>query len=618
MSILFGTIITFAALVGGFTAMGGHISVIWQPWEFVIIGGMALGTFIVANPWKVVIDSGSAIVQALTMAVPKQRHYLDLLGLLYALMRELRNKAAQRGRGAYRRSGVVGDLQHFPDGAREQGAVAFICDYFRLIIIGKRAPHEIEALMDEEIETIVRSKMKPYSSMIDGRGRRCRRSASSRPCSASSRRWARSISRPKLLGDFIGSALVGTFAGIFLSYAWSRRWRSKVKTIREKQCRLYVIVKQTLLAFMNGALPQIAIEHGRKMIGSGERPSIDVVESETISGGAAKPGAASTGRASRSGLASEVKAGQTDQAADQLLGAAGISVERMPMLHVIFDQMTNLCAESLRSMSPSQSYFSLSGVASDRLSDILDRYEGEAIAAVFYAQAWDARVLIGFDRDFVYTMIELLFGADGAEPPLDMPRVFSNVELHVAEALFERFGKALQSSFSLASEVTFTLERVETRMDYLAIGRPNNMAVSAQILLQGLDRGGEMFIVIPHAASQSDPHRALSDRDRRIGVHRSEMEPATAQRNSADRGAAARGARGAVVHARRGREIPRRAGDQAQRHAGHDGAARVQQSAAVLVPDGPAERRLFAAGQRIGGSKAGIHRWYTISLTSFW
>ena len=63
----------------------------------------------------------------------------------------------------------------------------------------------------------------------------------------------------------------------------------------------------------------------------------------------------------------------------------------MPMLHVIFDQMTNLCAESLRSMSPSQSYFSLSGVGSSRLSDILDQYEGEAIAAVFYAQAWDAR-----------------------------------------------------------------------------------------------------------------------------------------------------------------------------------------------------------------------------------
>ncbi|MGY3617864.1 flagellar motor switch protein FliM [Bradyrhizobium sp. USDA 10063] len=196
---------------------------------------------------------------------------------------------------------------------------------------------------------------------------------------------------------------------------------------------------------------------------------------------------------------SESKPLRHEQAPDQLLGAAGISVDRMPMLHVIFDQMTNLCAESLRSMSPSQSYFSLTGVGSDRLSEILDGYESEAIVAVFHAQAWDGRILIGFDRDFVYTMVELLFGSDGAEPPLDMPRVFSNVELHVAEALFERFGKALQSSFSRASDVKFNLERVETRMDYLAIGRLNNMAVYAKILVQGLDRGGEMFIVIPHS-----------------------------------------------------------------------------------------------------------------------
>ena len=302
---------------------------------------------------------------------------------------------------------------------------------------------------------------------------------------------------------------------------------------------------------------------------------------------------------------SEVKPGRPDQASDQLLGAAGISIERMPMLHVIFDQMTNLCAESLRSMSPSQSYFSLSSVGSSRLSDILDQYEGEAIAAVFYAQAWDARILIGFDRDFVYTMIELLFGADGAEPPLDMPRVFSNVELHVAQTLFERFGKVLQSSFARASDVTFNLERVETRMDYLAIGRLNNMAVCAKILLQGLDRGGEMFIVIPHAALNPDPPGSLPDRVRRIGLHRSKLEQAAAQRDSAHRGGAEGGARGAAVQSRRSRGISRRAGNQAQRHAEHDGAARVQQSAAVLVSNGPAQRRLFAASQGIRRIKSG-------------
>jgi chemotaxis protein MotA len=88
---------------------------------------------------------------------------------------------------------------------------------------------------------------------------------------------------PKILGSFIGAALVGTFAGIFLSYGMLSPLAIKIKMTREAQCRLYLIIKQTLLAFMNGALPQVALEHGRKIISEGERPSIDVVEGETIS-----------------------------------------------------------------------------------------------------------------------------------------------------------------------------------------------------------------------------------------------------------------------------------------------------------------------------------------------
>jgi chemotaxis protein MotA len=290
LSILFGAIITFAALVGGFTAMGGHISVIWQPWEFVIIGGMALGTYIVANPWKVVVDSGSAIVQALTMAVPKQRHYLDLLGLLHSLMREVRNKGRNEVEAHIDDPASSEIFNSFPTVLANDALVGFISDYFRLIVMGSARPHEIEALMDEEIETIVRSKMKPYSSMMMVAEGLPALGIVAAVLGVIKAMGALDQS-PKLLGGFIGSALVGTFAGIFLSYSLVAPLASKVKAVREQQCRLYVIVKQTLLAFMNGALPQIAIEHGRKMIGPSERPSIDVVESETISGGAAKTGA---------------------------------------------------------------------------------------------------------------------------------------------------------------------------------------------------------------------------------------------------------------------------------------------------------------------------------------
>jgi chemotaxis protein MotA len=65
---------------------------------------------------------------------------------------------------------------------------------------------------------------------------------------------------------------------------------SKIKVVREKQCRILVVVKQTLLAFMNGAMPQIALEHGRKTISAHDRPTIDAVEQATLSGGTAKTG----------------------------------------------------------------------------------------------------------------------------------------------------------------------------------------------------------------------------------------------------------------------------------------------------------------------------------------
>jgi chemotaxis protein MotA len=89
---------------------------------------------------------------------------------------------------------------------------------------------------------------------------------------------------PELLGGLIGAAMVGTFSGIFVSYGIMTPLAFKVKAARGKECHLYLIIKQTLLAFVNGALPQVAVEHGRKSIPLHERPSIDEVESETLSG----------------------------------------------------------------------------------------------------------------------------------------------------------------------------------------------------------------------------------------------------------------------------------------------------------------------------------------------
>jgi flagellar motor switch protein FliM len=184
---------------------------------------------------------------------------------------------------------------------------------------------------------------------------------------------------------------------------------------------------------------------------------------------------------------------------DMLLDAAGLSVDRLPMLHVIFDRMSTSCAEHLRHMAASPMYYSLSGIESGRITEILEMYEANAVAGIFHAPEWDSHILIGFDRDFIYTMVEVLFGSDGSEPPIEEARGFSNIELRMAQTLFEQVAKALQASFSLIADTKFKLERIETRMDFAIIGRRNNQAVAAKFLLQALNRGGEMFVIIPQS-----------------------------------------------------------------------------------------------------------------------
>lgn len=140
--------------------------------------------------------------------------------------------------------------------------------------------------MDEEIETMRRDELKSYHALVTV--------AEGLPALGIVAAVLGVIKamgaldqEPEILGALIGAALVGTFAGIFFSYAVVSPVASKLRAIREKQMRLYVIVKQTLLAFMNGAMPQVALEHGRKTISAYERPTIDEVERQTVAAGPA-------------------------------------------------------------------------------------------------------------------------------------------------------------------------------------------------------------------------------------------------------------------------------------------------------------------------------------------
>lgn len=281
MSNLIGFVIAFGCMLGGYAGLGGHITVLWQPWEFVVIVGTAIGIYIVANTMKTVRDTGRALIETVIDATPKRQDYLGVLDVLYALMRELRSKGRSDVEKHIEDPDSSEIFQRVPSVANNVEMRMFICDYLRLIIIGNTRPHEIEALMDEEIHTIAHERMMPYLALQS--------IAEAFPALGIVAAVLGVIKAmgaidqsPQILGGLMGAALVCTFAGIFISYGIVTPLAQKVKAIRERQLSLYIIIKQTLIASMNGAVPQIALEYGRKTIPSDDRPSIDEVENEVI------------------------------------------------------------------------------------------------------------------------------------------------------------------------------------------------------------------------------------------------------------------------------------------------------------------------------------------------
>ena len=175
----------------------------------------------------------------------------------------------------------------------------------------------------------------------------------------------------------------------------------------------------------------------------------------------------------------------------------------MPLLHVIFERMAAQCSETLRQLSSSPALFLVESIVTERIGDVLDGYEGNVVIGIIYVQAWDSRLLIGLEHDFVFALAEALFGGDGVEAPVAEKRQLSNIELRLAKKAFDLFTQALQTSFAMICETAFKLDRVETRLDFATIAPRTAFGVRAKLKLRMLGRESDMFVLIPQTALNS-------------------------------------------------------------------------------------------------------------------
>ncbi|MBX6393089.1 MAG: flagellar motor stator protein MotA [Burkholderiales bacterium] len=277
MLVIVGYVIVLLSVFGGFALAGGHFAVMVAPVELLIIGGAALGAFIVSNNGKVLKATFKALPTVFKGSKYSKALYMELMGLLYEILTKVRKEglmSIERDVDAPQESPM---FNKYPAIAKDPYLVEFITDYLRLMVSGNLNPLEIENLMDNEIETRHQEGEVPAHAI--------QRVAEALPAFgivAAVMGVVHTMSSvglpPAELGKLIGHALVGTFLGVLLSYGFVGPIAGKLEQRVAESTKILECIKVTLLASLNGYPPALAVEFGRKVLYSTERPSFAELE----------------------------------------------------------------------------------------------------------------------------------------------------------------------------------------------------------------------------------------------------------------------------------------------------------------------------------------------------
>lgn len=280
MKLIVGIITVCVCVFGGYAAMGGKLGVLWQPFEFVIILGAAIGAFIIGNPSSILKGFGGIFGSIFKGAKYTKESYLELLGLQFTLFKLAKAKGSLALEAHVEDPHGSDIFNQFPTFAADHHAVDFMCDYLRMITLGTENSMEMEDLMNAELDTHHQEQELAVGSiqaLADGTP-----ALGIVAAVLGVIKTMGSIDQPpEILGHLIGGALVGTFFGVFVAYGFFAPMASYLKSTYEAESKYFLSMKAGLLAHMNGYAPAVSIEFARKAIMSPDRPTFAEVEEST-------------------------------------------------------------------------------------------------------------------------------------------------------------------------------------------------------------------------------------------------------------------------------------------------------------------------------------------------
>ena len=278
MFVIIGYIVICATIFGGFAMAGGHLGSLWQPLEVLMIFGGALGSFVVGNDNKALKATAKSIPSLFKGSKFTKALYMDLLALLFEILSKIRKDGMMSIENDVENPESSPLFSKYPQLLHDHHLTEFITDYLRLMGSGNMDAMQIENLMDNEIETHHMEGHVPVHCIA--------KLGDALPAFGIVAavmgvvHTMESLSLPPIeLGILIGHALVGTFLGILLAYGFVGPLSGLLEQKLEESTKMYNTVKVTLLSSLNGYAPAIAVEFGRKILYSTERPSF--IELET-------------------------------------------------------------------------------------------------------------------------------------------------------------------------------------------------------------------------------------------------------------------------------------------------------------------------------------------------
>ncbi|WP_429911735.1 flagellar motor stator protein MotA [Glycocaulis sp.] len=271
---IIGIVCVFAMVFGGFVLAGGHFDVILKalPFEMMMIMGAAMGAFFIGNSGKTVSKTAGDMSKLFSGPKWKPQDYRDLLALLFALTKTMKTKGVIALEAHIEKPHESALFSKYPRILKDHFAVDFICDTLRMMTMNLEDPHQVEDAMEKQLEK--------HHHEASGPAHALQNMADALPALgivAAVLGIIKTMSAitqpPEYLGAMIGSALVGTFLGVFLSYGFVGPFAVRMKNVYDEEAIFYKIIQSVLVAHLHGNAAQISVEIGRGNVPSKMQPS---------------------------------------------------------------------------------------------------------------------------------------------------------------------------------------------------------------------------------------------------------------------------------------------------------------------------------------------------------